>query len=140
MALAAGVGISVCYLVPNAMLPDTIEFDELQTGRRREGVYYGFFVFMQKLALALGTFILGQALAFSGYLSSGPGQAAPVQPDSALSAIRIAIGPLPAAALLVGILLAWLYPITKARHAEILAQLAHRHGSLKPRMDSDGHG
>ncbi len=126
MGIAAGVGISVCYLVPNAMLPDTIEYDELRTGRRREGVYYGFFVFMQKLALALGTFILGQALAFSGYLSSGPGQPVPVQPDSALTAIRIAIGPLPAAALLVGILLTWLYPITKTRHAETLAELARR--------------
>ncbi len=126
MAIAAGVGIAVCYLVPNAMLPDTIEFDELQTGRRREGVYYGFFVFMQKLALGVGTFILGQALAFSGYLSSGPGQATPTQPDSALTAIRVAIGPLPAAALGVGILLAWIYPITKTRHAEILAELARR--------------
>ncbi len=126
LALAAGVGISVCYLVPNAMLPDTIEFDELQTGRRREGIYYGFFVFTQKLALAFGTFILGQALAFSGYLSSGPGQAVPIQPDSALTAIRIAIGPLPASALVIGIFLTWLYPITKARHAEILAELARR--------------
>ncbi|MGC1479531.1 MAG: MFS transporter [Chthoniobacterales bacterium] len=126
MAVVAGIGISVCYLIPNAMLPDTIEYDELQTGRRREGVFYGFFVFLQKLALALGTFIVGQALATAGYISSGPGQAAPVQPDSALTAIRIAIGPLPAAALVLGMLLTWAYPITKARHAEILAELARR--------------
>jgi GPH family glycoside/pentoside/hexuronide:cation symporter len=42
MAFVAGFGISVCYLIPNAMLPDVIEYDELKTGRRREGIYYGF--------------------------------------------------------------------------------------------------
>lgn len=126
MAFIAGFGISVCYLIPNAMLPDTIEYDELQTGRRREGVFYGFFIFLQKLALGVGTFILGQALAAAGYLSSGPGEAVPVQPESALTAIRFAIGPLPAAALIVGMILTWRYPITKVRHAEILAELALR--------------
>jgi Na+/melibiose symporter-like transporter len=48
MAFVAGFGISVCYLIPNAMLPDVIEYDELKTGRRREGIYYGFCVFLQK--------------------------------------------------------------------------------------------
>jgi GPH family glycoside/pentoside/hexuronide:cation symporter len=64
LAVLAGVGISVCYLIPNAMLPDVIELDELKTGERREGVFYGFFVFLQKIALALGTFLVGQALSF----------------------------------------------------------------------------
>jgi GPH family glycoside/pentoside/hexuronide:cation symporter len=129
LGFIAGFGISVCYLIPNAMLPDTIEYDELRTGQRREGVFYGFFVFLQKMALALGTFIVGQALAAAGYLSHGPHDAVPVQPESALTAIRLAIGPLPAIALLFGIFFAWLYPITKAKHAEILRQLAQRHAA-----------
>lgn len=126
-ALLAGFGISVCYLIPNAMLPDTIEYDELRTGQRREGVFYGFFVFLQKCALALGTFIVGQTLEAAGYLSHGPHAAVPVQPESALSAIRLAIGPLPALALILGMLCTWRFPIDKAQHAEILRQLAERH-------------
>ncbi len=122
----AGFGIAVCYLIPNAMLPDTIEYDELRTGQRREGIFYGFFVFLQKISLALGTFIVGQALAAAGYISTGPGEAPAVQPESALTAIRIAIGPLPAAALVIGIVLAAFFPINKARHAAILAELAAR--------------
>lgn len=126
LAFLAGIGISVCYLIPNAMLPDTIELDELKTGKRREGIYYGGFVFLQKMALALGTAVVGFALQFAGYVSSGPDQAVPVQPDSALAAIRFAVGPLPAVSLVLGIALTAIYPITKARHAETLRILAER--------------
>jgi len=126
MAFMAGLGISVCYLVPNAMLPDVIEYDELRTGQRREGIYYGFFVFLQKMALALGSAILGQTLAAAGFLSSAAGEAVPVQPDSALWAIRMAIGPLPALVLVIGLVCAFFFPINKARHAEMLAELAAR--------------
>jgi len=126
LGFIAGFGISVCYLIPNAMLPDTIEYDELRTGQRREGIFYGFFVFLQKVALALGTFVVGQALAAAGYISHGAGQVAPVQPESALTAIRIAIGPLPAVALIIGMICAWKFPITKAKHIEILRELAER--------------
>lgn len=124
LGFVAGFGISVCYLIPNAMLPDTIELDELRTGQRREGVFYGFFVFLQKTSLALGTFVVGQALAAAGYISSTGGTV--TQPESALNAIRFAIGPLPAISLLIGIALTAIYPITKARHAEILRELAAR--------------
>lgn len=122
LGVLAGFGISVCYLVPNAMLPDTIEYDELLTGQRREGIFYGFFVFLQKTSLALGTFVVGWALELAGYVASTGEQV--VQPESALTAIRIAIGPLPAVAILIGMLFAWRFPITKEKHAEIRRQLA----------------
>lgn len=126
MAFVAGFGISVCYLIPNAMLPDVIEYDELKTGRRREGIYYGTCIFLQKMALALGTFIVGQLLELSGYIPSGPGDAAPQQPDAALLTIRLAIGPLPALALIIGIVLAALYPITRESHRRLVEELDAR--------------
>jgi glycoside/pentoside/hexuronide:cation symporter, GPH family len=137
-AFIAGFGISVCYLIPNAMLPDTIEYDELRTGQRREGVFYGFFVFLQKCALALGTFIVGMVLDAAGYISHGPNEAIPIQPDSAVTAIRLAIGPLPAIALILGMLCTWRFPINKTKHAEILRQLAARQaGSHRPPTSSN---
>lgn len=125
MGVVAGFGISVCYLIPNAMLPDTIEYDELRTGQRREGIFYGFFVFLQKCALALGSAILGWMLQLSGYISTTGGTNV-AQPDSALLALRIAIGPLPAIAIVAGLWFAWRFPITKEKHAEILRLLAER--------------
>ena len=55
-------GVSIGYLIPWSMLPDVIELDELETGQRREGIFYGFFVFMQKLGLSLGIAISNYVL------------------------------------------------------------------------------
>jgi glycoside/pentoside/hexuronide:cation symporter, GPH family len=130
MAFVAGFGISVCYLIPNAMLPDVIEYDELRTGRRREGIYFGFCIFLQKSALAIGTFVVGQLLAMAGYISSGPHDAVPQQPESALLAIRMAIGPLPALVLIIGMILAAFYPITKESHRRVVDELDARRRTI----------
>ncbi|MEM7761907.1 MAG: MFS transporter, partial [Cyanobacteria bacterium P01_A01_bin.40] len=90
-AVMAGCGVSVAYLIPWSMIPDVIELDELNTGQRREGIFYSFMVLLQKLGLALALFLVGQALEFSGFIARIPGEAIPVQPESALLAIRIAI-------------------------------------------------
>lgn len=123
----AGVGIATAYLVPWAMLPDVIELDELQTGQRREGAFYGFFVLLQKAGLALGLFLVSQVLAWAGYITPPPGATTPIiQPDNALLAIRLMIGPVPAIILASGILLVYLFPITKEQHAKTLAELEKR--------------
>jgi GPH family glycoside/pentoside/hexuronide:cation symporter len=121
LAILAGVGVATAYLVPWSMLPDVIELDELKTGQRREGIFYGYMVFLQKIGLALGQLGTSLVLQFSGF----DGKAA-VQPPSALVAIRLAIGPLPALALICGLVLAFFYPITKEVHAEILLKLSER--------------
>jgi GPH family glycoside/pentoside/hexuronide:cation symporter len=126
MAVLAGVGISVGYLVPWSMVPDVVELDELQTGRRREGIFYGFFVFLQKMGLALGLFISGWVLDLAGYINATPGRPDPIQPESALLALRVLIGPVSAVILLLSFLAVRAYPITRARHAEIRAELAKR--------------
>lgn len=142
LSMMAGVGVATAYLIPWSMLPDVIELDELKTGKRREGIFYAFMVFLQKLGLALGLFLVGLALESSGFISPTPGEALPIQPDSALLAIRIAIGPLPTLILLVGLLLAYFYPISREVHAEILLKLRERRLGLEntthhapPQMD-----
>ncbi|GAB4333296.1 MAG: MFS transporter [Leptolyngbyaceae cyanobacterium] len=128
LAVLAGFGVSTAYLVPWSMIPDVIELDELNTGQRREGVFYSFMVVLQKVGLAIGLFLVGQILNVSGFISAAAGQPEPTQPESALTAIRWMIGPLPALVLVIGLLLAYLYPITKEAHAEILLKLQERKG------------
>ena len=125
-AIMAGFGVSVAYLIPWSMIPDVIELDELNTGQRREGVFYSFMVLLQKLGLALALLLVGQALEWSGFVARIPGEAIPVQPDSALLAIRIAIAPLPTVFLIIGLVLTYFYPITKEVHADIVRQLKER--------------
>ena len=125
-AIAAGFGVSVAYLIPWSMIPDVVDLDELNTGKRREGIFYSFMVFMQKLGLALALFLIGLALEWSGFIERIPGEAIPVQPESALLAIRIAIAPLPTVFLIIGLVLTYFYPITKEVHADIRRQLKER--------------
>jgi GPH family glycoside/pentoside/hexuronide:cation symporter len=131
LAVMAGVGVSTAYLIPWSMLPDVIELDELNTGQRREGVFYAFMVVLQKMGLAIGLFLVGQALDLAGYIEGTAGQAA-VQPDSALLVIRLAIGPVPTLCLIGGMVLAYFYPITKEKHEEILLRLQNKDQKTDP--------
>ncbi|MCL6433514.1 MAG: MFS transporter [Leptolyngbyaceae cyanobacterium HOT.MB2.61] len=133
LAVLAGFGVATAYLIPWSMIPDVIELDELHTGQRREGIFYGFMVLLQKVALAIGLFLVGVALQYSGFISTTGEQPAPTQPESALWAIRLLIGPIPTVILLIGLFLAYLYPITREVHTEILLQLQER-----KRADSSG--
>ncbi|WP_199246556.1 MFS transporter [[Phormidium] sp. ETS-05] len=126
LAIMAGFGVATAYLVPWSMVPDTIDLDELNTGQRREGIFYAFMVLLQKIGLAVGLFLVGVALELAGFIQRVPGAALPQQPESALLAIRIAIGPLPTGFLIVGLILAYFYPITREYHAQILLKLRER--------------
>ncbi|MCY7331419.1 MAG: MFS transporter [Pseudanabaena sp. CAN_BIN31] len=126
LATMAGAGVSTAYLIPWSMIPDVTDLDELETGQRREGIFYAFMVLLQKFGLAIGLFLLGFGLSWAKFKESVPCQPLPIQPDSALFAIRVAIGPLPTIALIVGLGLAYFYPITREVHTEILMRLAER--------------
>ncbi|MCC5664365.1 MFS transporter [Nostoc sp. CHAB 5784] len=126
MAVMAGIGVSTAYLIPWSMIPDVIELDELQTGQRREGIFYGFMVLLQKFGLAFGLFLVGNALQVAGFKESVAGSPLPIQPESALFAIRIAVGPIPTVCLLCGLVLTYFYPITREMHAEIMLKLKER--------------
>ncbi|MEH2123112.1 MFS transporter [Nostoc sp.] len=126
MAVMAGIGVSTAYLIPWSMIPDVIELDELQTGQRREGIFYGFMVLLQKFGLAFGLFLVGNALQVSGFKESVAGSPLPIQPESALFAIRVAVGPIPTVCLIFGLILTYFYPITREMHAEIMLKLKER--------------
>lgn len=126
LAAMAGVGVATAYLVPWSMLPDVIELDELRTGQRREGIFYAFLVFLQKISLFLALWIVGQVLGLSGFKEAIPGQAPPPQSPEAILAIRWMIGPIPTVILISGLVLAYFYPITREVHAEILLKLRER--------------
>jgi GPH family glycoside/pentoside/hexuronide:cation symporter len=126
LAFLAGVGVSIGYLVPWSMLPDVIELDELETGQRREGIYYGFFVFLQKLGISLGLAASNFALEATGYINQEIGGPVPVQPDAVKLALRVFVSLVPAVILLLSFPVVKNFPIDRARHAAIKAELEKR--------------
>jgi glycoside/pentoside/hexuronide:cation symporter, GPH family len=125
LAMMAGLGVSTAYLIPWSMLPDVIELDELETGQRREGLFYSFMVFLQKICLGVALAAILQSLEWTGYDSHTQ-----TQLPAVLMAIRLAIGPVPTISLIGGLILAYFYPITRERHQQILLQLAERRKEL----------
>ena len=126
LATLIGVGAAVAYLIPWSMLPDVVDDDELRTGERREGVFYGMFVFLQKLGLSLGLAVSSFALDAAGYLNPEVAGAAVTQPDAVLLILRLLVSFVPAALLLVSLPFVYYYPLTRERYAEVRARLDAR--------------
>ncbi len=124
----SGFGIAAIHLLPSSMLPDAIEVDELTSGRRQEGAYAGVTVFAGKLGQTVTLALLPMILRWSGYVQPSPENPHPVQSDSALLTLRLVIAIAPALLLGASMVVAWFYPLTRQRHAEIRQELEARRG------------
>jgi GPH family glycoside/pentoside/hexuronide:cation symporter len=138
----AGVGLGGAMLLPWSMLPDIVDADELKTGSRREGDFYGLFVMLQKIGLGVSLAAGSMALGSAGYVSpeTGGGDHQHVeQPDDVRLVLRVLIGPLPAALMAIALLFTACYPLSRARHREIRRQRFVRHvGAAVDREESLG--
>lgn len=121
MAVLAGIGISAVQVLPWAMIPDAVEWDELNTGERHEGMFYSLVTLFRKIAVSVVVPLALLVLQATGYVSN-----AAVQPASAINGIRILMGPVPAVLLMVGIGFAFYYPLNRQNFAKIRSDLAAR--------------
>jgi len=120
LCFLAGIGVSTAHLIPWAMIIDCIDYDELKTGARREGMYTGFTLFLQKLASSISLFLIGIFLQFSGYVANM------IQTDTAIFAIKFLIGPVTAILLILSIVVSFFYPITRDEHNKVRTELDKR--------------
>jgi len=130
IAALAGIGVSAAYTLPDSMFADVIEWDELRTRRRQEGIFYGIRTLIRKLTGALVIFLTLQALGWSGYISPPEGAIQFTQTDSALQMIRLLVSPFGATMLCGTILFAWLFPLSREKHARIQKLLERRREQL----------
>jgi GPH family glycoside/pentoside/hexuronide:cation symporter len=116
MMICGGVGVGFGYVPPFAMVPDTIEYDAVRSGKRKEGAYYGVWTFISKLGTALSVFLSGLILSGGGYIAGA------VQSERAILAIRFIIGPIPALILLAAMVLIHFYPLDEAAYNKIMGK------------------
>jgi GPH family glycoside/pentoside/hexuronide:cation symporter len=126
LCILAGIGVSAAHVMPWAIIPDAIEYDELKTGERHEGMFYSFISLSQKIASSFAILMVSQVLGATGYIQNST-----QQPASAVLGIRIVIGPLPAFMLCIGILFAVLYPLGRERYTQIAQELEQRRAGTK---------
>jgi GPH family glycoside/pentoside/hexuronide:cation symporter len=130
IAALAGIGVSAAYTLPDSMFADVIEWDELRTRRRQEGIFYGIRTLIRKLTGALVIFITLQLLGWAGYVSPPTGTLQFTQTDSALHMIRLLVSPFGAMILCGTIFFAWLFPLSREKHARIQKLLEQRRERL----------
>ncbi len=121
LAALAGIGVGAMDVLPWAIIPDSIEYDELKTGKRHEGTFYSLVTLIGKIDGSIAVPLMLLVLGWSGFQPN-----AAVQPASAILAIRLMTGLAPAIFLCLGILFALFYPLTRTRHSELRREIAER--------------
>jgi Na+/melibiose symporter-like transporter len=113
---------SILWFMPGSMIADVADEDELATGQRREGSFFGIFFFGQQLAAGVSLLLSGVLVDwFAGLV---PGQVA--QSPQTVWRIGLLYSVFPAALLGVAAGLILRYTLSKQRVAAIRAELNRR--------------
>ncbi len=121
LAALSGIGVSAVHVLTWAMIPDAVEVDELASGHRHEGIFYALVTLLRKVSASVAVSLIPLVWKWSGYVAD-----APQQSDTAITAIRIMVGPVPSLFLLGGIIFAIFYPLSRQAHQETREKIAAR--------------
>lgn len=116
-----GLGFGAINALVFAFQADTVDFGEWKSGIRAEGASYSVLSFTRKSGQAIGGGAAAYTLGLGGYVSG-----AAVQGDSAVNAIRVAAGIVPAVAIAGAVAVMLAYPLTEERFRAIVGELADR--------------
>lgn len=118
----ANLGYMLFNFMLWAFVTDVIDYQEYRTEVREDGTVYSIYSFARKIGQALAGAVGGVALQVAGYVAKAPQQTAEVA-----SNIRKLATLIPAVAyLIVFLILAFGYPMTKEALTEIQAELERR--------------
>jgi len=120
-ASLVGIGFGCIQVLPWAIIPDAVEYDELASGKRHEGIFYSLVTLFRKVSVSLTIPLTLVVLGWTGYVAN-----AESQPASAMLGIVLLVGVLPGVLFLLGALFARRLPITRQDFARVRAELARR--------------
>ncbi len=115
-----GVSLGGSLALPASMQADVIDQDELETGKRREGSYFGLWAWVTKASAAITLFIALQILGWAGYVPNVE------QTPQVVFTMRLLYSVFPGVCYLAALIMFQGYPITQAVHQEIQARIAAR--------------
>lgn len=109
----SGIGFGASLALPSAIQADVIDYDEMMTGKRREGQYVGLWSIAKKLAAALGVGLGLALLGTSGY------EPRVQQSDQVLTMLRVLYALVPSLCNLIAMVVILGYPIDRKAHESI---------------------
>lgn len=123
ITVITGFGAGADLSLPAATFADVVDYDRLESGDRRAGVFFAAWGFFTKLALALAVGIAFPLLSLAGF----DAQAAPGE-NSAQSVLALALlyAALPCLLKMGAVSLMWGFPLDREKQAAIRAEIEKR--------------
>jgi GPH family glycoside/pentoside/hexuronide:cation symporter len=100
-----GLSFAGLLMLTDLLIADVVDADELKTGTRREGMFFGMNGFVIRFAFTIQGIITGTVLTMTGYIAASDAVLFPEQPPAALFGIRLMIGGIPAVASMLAFLI-----------------------------------
>ncbi len=110
--LMVGIGTSVSQVMSPSIQADIVDWDEHQSGERKEGAYVAVWNFLRKAGAAGAAGLGGLALSLAGYDALAEEQSELVK-----DAIRLTCGLIPAIAFVIALLIFRKFSLNEAEHA-----------------------
>lgn len=114
-------GIGGLFTLMMSMTADVIDLDELNTGKRREGIFGAIYWWMVKFGFAIAGLLTGVIMSVVGF---DAGLAS--QPDGAVTGLRLFYSGFPILGTLIAILVMRNYDVSEERANEIREELERR--------------
>lgn len=134
--IVAGLGLSGQQTITYNLLAQVIDDDEVRTGNRREGAFYGANALITKPAQSLALFLTSFVLEQSGFITRAlnEGEIFLNQSASALFGIRAIVGLVPGLAMLVGAAILFFFPLQGERLVQLKEKILVMHAEKEAKL------
>lgn len=125
LGFLAGIANGAGHVIGPSILSDTVDYDELQTGERKEGAYFAAWNFTWKTAVGFTVILVGWLLTLSGF------QPNVEQTPLAFITLKVMFSIFPSLAYFIAAFSFRNYNLDEAAHAEIQAKLKDNRKNAK---------
>jgi len=120
----ASIGMASPQVIQTAMIADTIEYSELKTGQRNEGIIFSTQTFLAKLSQAVTSVIIALSLAALHYVPNVQ------QSQDVLQGLHALISFIPFFSSILGIIPIIFYPLSEAKHDQIVSEIRRKNDCI----------
>ncbi|HEX2101712.1 MAG TPA: MFS transporter, partial [Candidatus Synoicihabitans sp.] len=114
------------WMIDGSIGGDVIDYDELESGKRREGAFQASRSWILKFGFAIAAWGQGYLLEATGFDASLGGN----QSEQAIMMIRLGLAGVPVIGLLIALFFLARFPLTQEKMEDIRTQLEARRGTV----------
>ncbi len=132
-----GTSLAGLLMLTDLLIADLVDADELVTGTRREGLYFGMNGFIIRFAFTIQGIITGTVLTLSRYVQPTVGVLYPEQPGTAVFGFRLMIAGIPALALVAGYFILGKYSLHGEKLVAMRTAVSALHAQKQAQLSAD---